>query len=255
MTRPASSHQLSLDLEFRPGREEIARHLRELDKALGTPAPPPVELRTRRNRGTLGSLRLAPGPASAWRFTVDAELLEHNPRGALDLGLLLLHRARRRRPPRELLLSLGEMRAWAAGRHAPALRPLCADPLLEETLLQVARWAAPDLEAKDLPHVGWVESSSRRVLGRFDLRARRIEIHLALRDPAVPRAVLENVLHHELLHALLGGRRQGGRTVHHHREFRERERAYPGYADALAWERRHWTACLRRHLARRRPAS
>jgi hypothetical protein len=255
MTHPAPSQQLCLDLEFRPDREEIARRLRELDLALGNHPPPPVELRTRRNRGTLGSLRLGLGPGAAWRFTVDHDLLEQHPRGALELGLLLLHRARRRRPPRELLLSLGEMRAWAAGRHAPALRPLRGDAVLEDLLRQVARRSAPELDTQDLPQVGWVDSVSRRVLGRFDLRARRIEIHLALRDPAVPRVVLENVLHHELLHALLGGRRQGGRTVHHHREFRDRERAFPGYADALAWERRHWPTCLRRHLARRRAAS
>jgi hypothetical protein len=256
MKLPAPPQQLSLELEFRPDREEIVRRLREQDRALGTLLPPPVELRVRRNRSTLGSLRLSPGPEAVWRFTVDADLLAANPRGVLDLGLLLLHRARRRRPPRELIQSLGEIRrGWGAGRPTRPSRRLSPDPVLESLLGEVARAAAPEMAAEDLPAVGWVDSASRRVLGRFDLRARRIEIHAALRDPSVPRVVLENLLHHELLHALLGSRQQGGRTVHHHRDFRERERGYPGYRESLEWERRHWPACLRRHMSRQSRAA
>lgn len=244
----AHPQQLQLDLEALPGREEIALRLRELDRALGTAAPPPVLVRTRRNRSTLGSLRLGAGPPAVWRFTVDASLLERDPRGALDLGLLLMHRARRKRPPRELGLRLSELRAdW--GEVRPLRRPqgLLVDPRLEARLIAVAQAAFPGLPPDQLPAVVWTTSRSRRVLGRYDGRARRIEIHGALRHPGVPAAVLDNLLHHELLHARLGGQRQGSRLVHHHAEFRKLERAYPGYSEAVAWEQRHWLRWLARH--------
>jgi hypothetical protein len=244
----ANPQQLQLELEALPGLEEIARRLRELDHALGTADPPPVLVRTRRNRSTLGSLRLGAGPPAVWRFTVDAGLLERDPRGALDLGLLLMHRARRKRPPRDLGLRLSELRAdW--GEVRPVRRPqgLLADPRLEARLGAVARLAFPELSRDQLPAVIWTISRSRRVLGRYDSRARRIEIHGALRHPGVPEVVLDNLLHHELLHALLGGSRQGSRLVHHHAEFRKLERTYPGYSEAVAWEERHWLRWLARH--------
>lgn len=242
-----AERQLRLDFDCPPSVEEIARRMRELDRALGTLQPPEVRVRTRRNRSTLGSLRLGTGPACFWRFTVDAGLLERDPRGALDLGLLLLHRARRKRPPRELGLRLVELRdRWGEGQTQRRPRGLRSDPLLEARLARVAALAFPGLAADQLPGVAWTASRSRRVLGRYDGRASRIEVHAALGQPEVPEGVLDNLLHHELLHAQLGPVRQGTRLVHHHAEFRRLERSFPGYREAEAWERRNWPRCFAR---------
>jgi hypothetical protein len=54
------------------------------------------------------------------------------------------------------------------------------------------------------------------------------------------------VLFHELLHAIHPPRRdENRRWIHHGREFRRRERAYPGYAVAIEWEKRHIPALIR----------
>ena len=55
-------------------------------------------------------------------------------------------------------------------------------------------------------------------------------------QPPVPRWFVRFVLMHEILHAAHPPRIDGGRWIHHGREFRARERAYADYARALRWE-------------------
>ena len=245
----AQAGQLELDWNPPLDAAEIARRLRELDRELGTHLPPEVEVKLRRNRSTMGSLRLTDTRPARWRFTVAADLLERDPRGALDLGLLLLHRVRRRRPPQELVRRLAETRAAWFG-VGPARRASLEDPGLAIRLRVVAERGWPGLEAARLPDIVWVPSASRRILGRYDSHQRRIELHTALRWPAVPALVLDNLIFHELLHVLLGPRAQGSRLVHHHDEFCRRERAFPGFAEAEAWSHEQWPRLVARHLRR-----
>lgn len=99
--------------------------------------------------------------------------------------------------------------------------------------------------------IGWGRNTSKRRrksirLGVYDHKAREIRIHPALDRPDVPRFFVEFIVFHEMLHQLFPSDRDTGRHVHHPRAFRERERAFPKYAAAMAWERQHLQELLRR---------
>lgn len=74
-------------------------------------------------------------------------------------------------------------------------------------------------------------------LGTYSARERLIRIHPVLDQAWIPRSFLACVVHHELLHHLLGHM--------HTDEFRAREREFPDLDRQLAWERRHITRLLR----------
>lgn len=98
--------------------------------------------------------------------------------------------------------------------------------------------------------VVWGRARSRRRrrtirFGSYDTLSRIIRIHPALDRPGVPEGYVAFVLFHEMLHAALPPRRgKDGRRLHHFREFRERERAYPEAARWAAWERRNLDVLL-----------
>ena len=65
-------------------------------------------------------------------------------------------------------------------------------------------------------------------------------MHVVLDQRAVPEWLVRFVLFHEILHAAMPTD-----VRPHGPEFRERERAYPGYAAAVAWQKRHIDALIR----------
>lgn len=73
--------------------------------------------------------------------------------------------------------------------------------------------------------------------GTYAERDHLIRIHPALDADWVPDYVVRNVLFHEMLHAVMPARIAGERKIFHTREFRARERAFPDYERASAWER------------------
>ena len=92
--------------------------------------------------------------------------------------------------------------------------------------------------------VGWGRLVSRRRrktirLGVYEHQTREIRIHPALDRPDVPRFFVEYIVFHEMLHQLFP-------NAHHPKAFRDREKAFPSYADALAWEKQHLKKLLRR---------
>ena len=104
--------------------------------------------------------------------------------------------------------------------------------------------AAPDLT--------WGRRGKSRARGRLQLGSYQpadnvIRIHPVLDQRAVPAWLVRYVLFHEHLHAVLPSETDPatGRTSHHGRRFRERERAYPDYARALVWERQYLGRLLR----------
>ncbi len=106
-------------------------------------------------------------------------------------------------------------------------------------------------EGKVGARIGWGRQTSKRRrksirLGVYDHKAREIRIHPALDRPDVPRFFVEFIVFHEMLHQLFPSDRDTGRHVHHPRAFRDRERAFPKYAAAMAWERQHLQDLLRR---------
>lgn len=99
--------------------------------------------------------------------------------------------------------------------------------------------------------IGWGRQTGKRRrksirLGVYDHKLREIRIHPALDRPDVPRFFVEFIVFHEMLHQLFPSDRDSGRHVHHPRAFRERERAFPKFAAAMAWEKQHLQELLRR---------
>lgn len=76
-------------------------------------------------------------------------------------------------------------------------------------------------------------------LGHYNLDDGVIRIHPALDAGFVPAFYVAWVLFHEMLHAALGSAETGARHRHHSQAFRARERTYPDYERARAWERAH----------------
>ena len=76
-------------------------------------------------------------------------------------------------------------------------------------------------------------------LGTWDEAQNLIRIHPHLDRSFVPEQVVEVTLYHEMLHAQLGARLVGGQRRVHTRDFRDAERAHPGYDEAVAWEKKH----------------
>jgi hypothetical protein len=67
--------------------------------------------------------------------------------------------------------------------------------------------------------------------------ARLIRIHPALDQAFVPRYFVEFIVYHELLHHVLPPVRINGRDRVHSPKFRQRERDFPAFAEAMAWRK------------------
>jgi hypothetical protein len=92
--------------------------------------------------------------------------------------------------------------------------------------------------------IGWgaVQGERRRrtiKTGVYVEDARLIRIHRALDRPQVPEFYVAMVVFHEMLHQAVPAFERDGRRVVHGPEFRARERAYPDFGRARAWEERH----------------
>jgi hypothetical protein len=75
-------------------------------------------------------------------------------------------------------------------------------------------------------------------LGSYRREENLIRIHPALDAGFVPPCVVEALVHHEMLHAEIPLRvGEKGRRVVHGRDFRARERQFPGYRRAEEWRR------------------
>jgi len=92
--------------------------------------------------------------------------------------------------------------------------------------------------------IGWgaVRGGRRRrtvKTGVYVQDARIIRIHPTLDRPEVPDFYVATVVFHEMLHQAIPARELNGRRIVHGLDFRRRERAYPDYLRAKAWEERN----------------
>ena len=91
--------------------------------------------------------------------------------------------------------------------------------------------------------IGWGRCAARRNqrsirMGVYLHDDKLIRIHPALDRPEVPAYFVAFVVFHEMLHQAVPASHCGdGRRQHHGADFRARERAYPEYARAMAWEK------------------
>jgi hypothetical protein len=99
--------------------------------------------------------------------------------------------------------------------------------------------------------ITWGRGSGRArrgglTFGSYDPVLGLIRIHPVLDRRDVPLYFLESVVYHEMLHHHLGGvPDRAGRTVYHSRAFRQAEVLFPGYREALAWEKENLPQLLR----------
>lgn len=75
--------------------------------------------------------------------------------------------------------------------------------------------------------------------GSYDFDRKLIRLHPALDQEWVPPFFVEFIVYHELLHALYPPKQASSRRVVHTPEFRQMEKRFPRYEEAIAWERRN----------------
>ena len=105
---------------------------------------------------------------------------------------------------------------------------------------------------------GWMPVRKRRVhgvvkLGSYSEAQDCIRLHPILDQSGVPLYVIEAILYHEMVHAVLKSTHRNGRRVVHGREFKALMRHCPYEAEADAWIKEHLESLLRR-FRRSRPA-
>ena len=91
--------------------------------------------------------------------------------------------------------------------------------------------------------ITWGKRSSRyavrkRTLGSYQKKTNTIRINPILDRKKVPRYVIEFVVYHEMLHAVIDTVVKNGRRSIHSKEFNNREHEYSNYDKAIEWEKR-----------------
>ena len=111
-------------------------------------------------------------------------------------------------------------------------------------------------EKLERPLLSWSQRQTRRVLGHHDHVHRAIIISSTLDSAAIPRFVVEYVLYHEMLHIKHPARVVSGRTSYHGRPFRDDERLFERFDEAVKWlEKIALPARGRTRSRRRRPCN
>jgi predicted metal-dependent hydrolase len=76
----------------------------------------------------------------------------------------------------------------------------------------------------------------KRTLGNYQKKTNTIRVNPILDSRKVPRYVIEYIVYHEMLHAVIDAVVKNGRRRIHSKEFKNRERNYRNYHKAIEWE-------------------
>ena len=104
--------------------------------------------------------------------------------------------------------------------------------------------------------ITWGRRSARRRrrsirLGSYRREQNLIRINPTLDAGFIPPSVVEALVHHEMLHAVIPVRTgENGRRIVHGRDFQAREREYYGYLEAKKWTRENLGLLLRQDRSR-----
>ena len=88
------------------------------------------------------------------------------------------------------------------------------------------------------PVLTWSAHHARRMLGHYDAAHNTIVVSRVFDRPDTPRAAIEYLVYHEMLHLKHPVRVHGGRRCVHSREFQAEERLFPHLDEAKAYLRR-----------------
>ena len=72
-------------------------------------------------------------------------------------------------------------------------------------------------------------------LGSYSYKTSTIRINPLLDRPFVPQYVIDSIIHHEMLHHLLGSREKNGRHMSHHCTFKHMEKRFIHHGQAKQW--------------------
>ena len=100
-------------------------------------------------------------------------------------------------------------------------------------------------ESKIKASIEWGKKVNKKNLtsfrfGSYDPEKKLIRIHPRLQQYFVPLSVLELTVYHEMCHQWAPMKRKRGLWVAHHPQFKEKEREYRFYDEALSWEKENW---------------
>ncbi len=85
-----------------------------------------------------------------------------------------------------------------------------------------------------------LNSRSRITFGLYQDNLRLVKMHRILDDPFVPEFFVRFILYHEMVHAIVPGYvDERGHFRIHGREFKERERQFEHYRQAVEWEKKN----------------
>jgi len=84
------------------------------------------------------------------------------------------------------------------------------------------------------PQLSWSPRVSRRMLGHWDPAHNAIIISRIFDRPEIPRFLVEYILYHEMLHIKFPAEFRTQRRCVHTRAFKEDERKFPRYTEAVA---------------------
>jgi hypothetical protein len=85
------------------------------------------------------------------------------------------------------------------------------------------------------PRLTWNKSSTFRVMGHYQYATDTVTVSISLDRTDIPEWAIDHVMHHELLHRVMGAQVVNGRLYSHTPAFREAERAFPDYERAAAF--------------------
>lgn len=77
------------------------------------------------------------------------------------------------------------------------------------------------------PNLGWSRTASRTRLGHYDPSHHTIVLSRVFDDPRAPRAAVEYVMYHEMLHLVHPPEHRGSRRSIHTKDFRDAEKRFP----------------------------
>ncbi len=116
---------------------------------------------------------------------------------------------------------------------------------LREIMEKIASVYFPKIDLKRL-NIFWSDRIGKRRLGSYDKQTMSIRMSPILDHPQVPRYVLEHVVHHEILHHILPVRRVRGKNSIHSPLFKQKEKEYYSYKEAIVWLKMEYPRFLRR---------